>query len=118
MIPDSTKQALVQSAREMRRKPTPAEEKLWAALRGKGLTGLKFRRQHVVGSFIADFYCASARLVVEVDGGIHDLQVDDDAARTRQLADYGYRIIRFRNDQVLNALEDVLTQIVAAALNP
>ena len=105
-------------AREMRRSPTIAEEILWGALRGRQLSGLKFHRQHVIGPFIADFYCASARLVIEVDGDIHDLQADYDAARTRQFMDYGYRVIRFNNEMVINETEEVLSQILAAAQSP
>ena len=62
---------ILQAAREMRRNATPAEKVLWAELRDRRLAGLKFYRQDVIGPFIADFYCASARLVVEVDGDIH-----------------------------------------------
>jgi very-short-patch-repair endonuclease len=78
------------------------------------LKGLKFRRQHPLGPFIADFYCAARRLVVEIDGDIHDLQPERDAARTEQFKQYGYRLIRFRNKQVLNDIEDVLVAIEAA----
>ena len=103
-----------QRARELRQQMTPAEKLLWSRLRSKQLNGLKFRRQHPLGPFIADFYCAAHRLVVEVDGDIHDLQVERDAARTEQFEQHGYRVIRFRNEQVLNNIEDVLTAIKAA----
>ena len=63
---------LLHVARELRQKQTPAEEILWALLRRKNLVGLKFRRQQQLGPFIADFYCHRARLVVEVDGGVHE----------------------------------------------
>ncbi len=62
---------------------------------------LKFRRQLPLGPFIADFYCAARCLVVEIDGDIHDLQPERDAARTEQFEQHGYRVIRFRNEQVL-----------------
>lgn len=101
-------------ARELRREMTPAERLLWSRLRNRRLEGLKFRRQHPLGPFIADFYCAACRLVVEIDGDIHDLQPERDAARTEQFEQYGYRVIRFRNVQVLNDLEDVLAAIEAA----
>ena len=103
-----------QRARELRQEMTPAEKLLWSRLRSKQLNGLKFRRQHPLGPFIADFYCAAHRLVVEVDGDIHDLQAERDAARTEQFEQHGYRVIRFRNEQVLNNIEDVLTAIKAA----
>ena len=101
-------------ARELRREMTPAEKLLWSRLRNKQLNGLKFRRQHPLGPFIADFYCAARRLVVEVDGDIHDSQTERDAARTEQFEQYGYRVIRFRNEQVLNDIESVLAAIEAA----
>jgi very-short-patch-repair endonuclease len=65
---------ILRAARDIRHNATQAEEGLWVALRGRRLAGLKFRRQEVIGPFIADFYCASARLIVEVDGDIHDDQ--------------------------------------------
>lgn len=103
-----------QRARELRQQMTPAEKLLWSRLRNKQLNGLKFRRQHPLGPFIADFYCAARRLVVEIDGDIHDLQPERDAARTEQFEQYGYRVIRFRNEQVLNDIESVLAAIEAA----
>jgi very-short-patch-repair endonuclease len=102
-----------QRARELRQEMTPAEELLWSRVRNKQLHGLKFRRQHPMGPFIADFYCAARRLVVEIDGDIHDLHPERDAARTKQFEQYGYRVIRFRNEQVLNNIEDVLAAIEA-----
>ena len=105
-----------QRARELRQEMTPAEKLLWNCLRNKQLHGLKFRRQHPLGPFVADFYCAARRLVVEIDGDIHDLQPERDAARTEQFEQYGYRVIRFRNEQVLNDIESVLATIQAACL--
>jgi len=99
----------------MRKNQTQAEEMLWAALRGRKLAGLKFQRQHVLGTLIVDFYCAEARQIVEVDGGIHDYQANYDATRTRQLEDHGYQVIRFKDEMVLNDLENVLSQIEIAA---
>ena len=101
-------------AKELRQTMTLAENTLWQHLRNKQLNGLKFRRQHPLGPFIADFYCAACRLVIELDGAIHDTQQAQDAARTEQFEDYGYRVIRFHNDLVLNEIEQVLTAIVAA----
>ena len=104
------------SARRLRANPTRPEDDLWQALRDRKLGGLKFCRQKVIGRFIADFYCASARLVIEVDGDIHDYQKDVDAVRTRQFEDYGYAVIRFRNERVVDDIESVLDQIKACAL--
>jgi len=103
-----------QRAKEMRRQMTPAEEKLWQRLRAHRLGGLKFRRQHPLGPFIADFYCAEYRLVVEIDGGIHTQQAEHDQARTEQFEAYGYRVIRFKNTEVEQDIEKVLEKIIEA----
>ena len=94
---------------------TPAERLLWSRLRGKQLAGFKFRRQHpLLGRFITDFCCPAVRLVVEVDGDVHDWQQERDQARTEELERHGYRVIRFQNDQVLNEIEGVLAAIHTA----
>jgi very-short-patch-repair endonuclease len=103
------------AARRLRRNMTPAERKLWEALKGKKLGGLKFRPQHPVGPFILDFYCPARKLVVELDGGVHEEQAGYDEARTDQLENYGYRVIRFRNEEVLENLPAVLERILEAA---
>jgi very-short-patch-repair endonuclease len=90
---------------------TPAEHVLWQALRGGATDGLRFRKQHPVGRFVLDFYCAARKLAVEVDGGIHDEQRDLDAERTAALALRGIRVIRFRNEEVLGNLGDVVERI-------
>jgi len=106
--PKSTREA----ARHLRKHMTPAERALWQRLRRNQLDGWHFRRQHPVGSFIVDFFCAKAKLVVEVDGGIHQQQRAYDAERTRLLEGVkGYRVIRFSNDEVLNDIESVLARI-------
>jgi very-short-patch-repair endonuclease len=97
---------------------TPAESVLWQALRDRRLRGLRFRRQHPLGPFIVDFCCPQCRLIVELDGDVHESQAEYDAARTEQLAAYGYRVIRFRNEAVLNDLSTVLKQIAAVATAP
>lgn len=104
------------AALRMRWQPTPAEARLWQALRGQKLNGLRFRHQHPVGSFILDFYCPACKLVVELDGAVHSSQQAADAARTQQLEAHGYRVIRFHNDQVFKDLDGVLRQIERAAL--
>ncbi len=104
-----------QAARDLREKLTPAEEFLWQSLRNKQLNGLRFRSQHPVGNFILDFYCASCKLVIEVDGSIHDDQQDYDLARTQALETYGYFVIRFTNDEVLEDLALVLQKIAKVA---
>ena len=105
------------AARNLRQNMTPAEQVLWEALKGRQVAGLKFRCQHPVGPFILDFYCPARKLAVEVDGGVHDGQAECDAARTQQLNDYGYQVLRFRNDEVLNKLDSVLERVRQVALS-
>jgi very-short-patch-repair endonuclease len=97
---------------------TAAERVLWDALRDQRLGGLKFRRQHTAGQYYLDFYCPSRLLAVEVDGDVHDEQVEYDANRTAYHNSIGIRVIRFHNEQVLNHLNAVLEEIALAALNP
>ena len=103
------------AARRLRRNMTPAEQKLWEALKGKKLGGLKFRAQQPVGPFILDFYCPARKLVVELDGEVHEEQADYDEVRTQQLEGYGYRVIRFRSEEVREDLPTVLERILKAA---
>jgi len=107
---------VVQAAREARRKLTPAEQKLWEAIRGRKLAGLKFRRQHPYGRFILDAFCVEHQLEIEVDGGIH-LTPDQfayDNVRTEYLTLHGIRVLRFTNEQVLDHLDEVLNDILEA----
>ncbi len=106
-----TAEAIQQRAKQLRREQTPAEQKLWAALRYKQLEGLRFRRQHPIGRFIVDFCCVAHKLVIEVDGDSHALQANYDEARTAHLQDLGYKIIRFTNDQIHHQLDAVLAEI-------
>jgi very-short-patch-repair endonuclease len=108
---------IIAAARRLRLNLTPAEQKLWQALSKRQLNGMKFRCQHPVGPFIVDFYCPEHRLVIELDGSIHDQQTEQDTARTAQLNQFGYHVIRFRNETVLNDLEQVLHQILEATTN-
>ncbi len=98
-------------ARQLRRDQTDAERKLWMRLRNAQLAGLKFRRQFPIGDFIADFCCRDRWLVVELDGGQHATQVMKDARRTAILAEHGYRVVRFWDNEVLTNLEGVVDQI-------
>jgi very-short-patch-repair endonuclease len=106
---------VMHAAREHRKEPTPAEERLWLALRDGKLGGLNFRRQHPVGPFILDFYCAKKKLCIEVDGDVHDTQRERDQARTEALETLKIRVIRFRNEEVLYELPSVLERIAAAS---
>ena len=95
----------------LRRNATEAERALWEALRDRQIDGFKFRRQHPVGEFVADFYCAAARLVVEVDGPVHSESVEADRERERLLRERRYEVLRVTNDQVLGDLASVLDLI-------
>ncbi|MEZ4671279.1 MAG: DUF559 domain-containing protein [Anaerolineae bacterium] len=110
--------ALKPLARQMRHEPTPAEEALWEQIRNRKIHGLKFRRQHPIDRFIVDFYCAEAHLVVEVDGEIHDYTPDEDALRQAFLESRGLRVVRFRNEDVLQGMDNVLEQIEAVVNTP
>jgi very-short-patch-repair endonuclease len=92
---------------------TPVEQILWNKLRNRGLIGLKFRRQHPIGTYITDFYCAQHRLVIELDGEIHLGQIEQDAERTAQLEAHGYRVLRVWNEEVETDLEGVLRKIIS-----
>lgn len=98
-------------ARQMRRKPTLAEERLWQKLRNKQVLGFKFRRQHSIDRFIVDFYCGEAKLVIEVDGSIHQYTQEQDALRQKFLESLGLRVIRFANEEVFDCVEGVLESI-------
>ena len=106
--------AKLQRAKALRRNMTPAEKRLWTALRANRLQGFHFRRQQIIDGFIVDFYCHAAGLVVEVDGPVHDQQADYDAERDRVLSARGLRILRVHNSEVMQDLKDVLARIEAA----
>ena len=111
---------IVHAARELRQEATDAEARLWNALRGRRLAGLKFRRQHPYGRLVLDFFCVEHGLAVELDGNIHAelTQAARDAERTEFLQAHGIRVLRFKNDQVENEIETVLKQIEEAILIP
>ena len=111
---DPRRTATTPRARALRRDMTPAEAKLWGELRGRRLGEYKFRRQQPLGPFYADFYCAEARLVVELDGDTHVGREVEDAARTAFLASEGIAVIRFWNAEVHDNLEGVCTTILTA----
>ncbi len=105
--------SLKQIARELRRDQTDEEKELWRALRGRRFAGFKFRRQHTVGVCILDFYCADAKLAVELDGFQHGLPggIERDAAREKILADQGIEPLRFWNHQWRKNREGCLLEI-------
>jgi 5-methyltetrahydrofolate--homocysteine methyltransferase len=111
---------LKQFSIDMRNKPTDAEKVLWEQLSGKKLEGYKFRRQHIIGDYIADFICLKENIIIEIDGLIHQLpeNVASDLERTNWLNSQGYQVIRFTNNQVLFELDKVLTLICSALEAP
>ncbi len=108
----------LQLKRELRKNQTPAERVLWEALRNRKLNGMKWRRQANIDIFIADFLCPEHRLIIEVDGGIHDDQQERDSLRTEVIGDHDYTVIRFKNEEILHRLPDVLQRITALTSQP
>jgi very-short-patch-repair endonuclease len=106
----------LQYSRRLRREMTDAELKLWKVLRGRGLEGLKFRRQHPIPPYIADFCCVDKKLIVELDGSQHTAR--SDTVRTRILRSLGWTILRFWDHDVLMAIEAVVEGIWKAARGP
>ncbi|MBI3734781.1 MAG: endonuclease domain-containing protein [Chloroflexi bacterium] len=106
---------MLECAREMRHPQTAAEATLWRALRNRSQR-YKFRRQHPIDRFIVDFYCAEAKLCIEVDGDSHAerAQAEYDAARTAFLEEVGYRVIRFTNNDVCYSIHAVVNEILSA----
>ena len=104
----------IDKARALRHNQTDAQKKLWRHLRARGLAGCTFRRQHPIGPFIVDLVCMDAMLIVELDGGQHTEQHARDASRTEMLESFGYRVVRFWNDDVLLRTEQVLEQVLIA----
>lgn len=113
-----TSAGIQQRARELRHEMTRPEQLLWERLRDRQLGELKFRRQHPLVPFITDFYCAEKRMVLEIDGDIHDLQKEQDELRTRQFEEFGYRVIRFRNEEIETNIGLVLKKILEVCQSP
>ena len=110
MKTDPTRQ---EYAKLMRHNPTLAEQSLWRELRDRRLSGFKFRRQQQLGFYIVDFVCYEAKLIVELDGDIHDHPTHEisDSDRTVALNKLGFRLIRFWNDDVFDKMTFVLKRI-------
>ncbi len=104
---------IFRKAAELRMNMTEAEKLLWDGLKGKQIGGLRFRRQHPISRFIVDFYCHHAKLIVEIDGGIHlNEEVKEyDEGRTYELEQFGLKVIRFKNEEVLKHLDKVINRI-------
>ncbi len=101
----------ITNARERQKQATVSEGLLWSILRARQLCGLKFRREHPIGPFIADFACEEKKLVIEIDGGYHDQIVEQDISRENRLADLGWQVIRFIDKDVEQDLEAVARAI-------
>ena len=114
MQPEQT----IKRARRLRQTPTRTEEFLWTHLRDRQLANLRFRRQVPIGAYVVDFACLSARLVIEVDGGVHALRTFDDARRDGWLTGQGFTVLRFPNSDVLSRPSQVLAAIHDAASKP
>lgn len=104
----------IELARLFRKRPTPAEKTLWEKLRDRRLGGLKFKRQQHIGRYVADFYCAELKLVVELEGKIHETadQKEYDQVRFEELDARGLRVLRINNEEVLQCVENVLERIL------
>jgi very-short-patch-repair endonuclease len=92
---------------------TLAERCFWNACRKHQIGGYHFRRQQIIQGFIADFNCSKLKLVIEIDGGIHELQKDYDTLRDHIINQRGIKVIRFRNDEVINHMDTVIKQILS-----
>ena len=107
----NTDPRLIAFARQMRREPSPAEKLAWRLLRGHRMAGFRFRRQHPIEPYIADFYCAVARLVVEFDGDTHVGQEENDRIRTGFLGSRGLKVLRFWNSELFEDSKSVIETI-------
>ena len=104
---------LVNRTKKLRQSETEAEQIIWSWLRAKKLKGVKFRRQEPVGIYVVDFVSFEKKLIIEIDGGQHNIEVNkaNDEVRTEWLESQGFRVIRFWNNEVSSNLDGVITQI-------
>ncbi|MDE2112825.1 MAG: endonuclease domain-containing protein [Alphaproteobacteria bacterium] len=105
-------------ARSMRHMPTDAEKKFWWQVRDRRLAGFKFKRQYLVGPYIADFVCLDRKLIVELDGGQHAQQASYDRQREAFLRSRGFCVMRFWNDEVLTNMDGVIEGILLTLEGP
>ncbi len=102
---------ILEKARALRKNMTEAEKILWERLKNKQILNLRFRRQHPIDIFIADFYCHTVRLVIELDGNIHKMQKEYDEGRTAEMEQFEIKVIRFKNEEIENNIESVIEKI-------
>ncbi len=114
----NAKPHVFEKAKALRSSMTISEQYLWEQLKGKKILGLRFRPQHPIDIFIADFYCHSLKLVIEIDGGIHknNEQKKYDIGREAELSDLGIEVIRFTNKEVINHINEVVDEITKYCL--
>jgi len=110
-VSPEVKRKVLESVRQFRKEPTKSEHLLWQALRGKKLDGIKFRRQQPVGNFVVDFYNSTYRLVIEVDGSVHEDQIEFDQAWQDILEELGLNILRLNAESVEKNLPSALGEI-------
>lgn len=114
-MPETTRNRILKShAQNLRKNMTLEEQRLWYFLRNRQLNGIKFRRQQIIGHYIADFVSMEHKLIIELDGGQHAEQIAYDNQRTEFLNEQDYRVIRFWNNEVLQNTEAVLNEILKA----
>jgi very-short-patch-repair endonuclease len=106
-----TPKYIVKVARDLRKEETNAESSLWEELRNRRLGGYKFRRQYGIERYVADFYCSDARLVIEVDGPIHQKQTEQDKCREEEIIQRDITVIRFSNNEIIKDIKAVLQKI-------
>ena len=111
------KQSIFKLAKELRKSETEAEKILWSKLNRNQILGLQFRRQHPINIFIADFYCVRIKLIIEVDGSIHEIveNQEHDLGRAQILNDFGITLIRFSNKQIFDEIDSTVEQIITIA---
>ncbi len=102
---------MIHRAGQLRQEMTPAEKRLWDAIRNNQLQGVSFRRSHAIGRYIADFCSPRQKLIIELDGNPHHTRQEADATRTQYLEALGYRVLRFWNSRVMEDLNGVLLEI-------
>ena len=108
-----TRKEIKEFRKELRNHLTPAEAFLWKYLKSKRFEGRRFTKQHSIGNFIVDFYCPSEKMIIELDGNVHNNQIaeDYDKKRTLYLNSLGYKVLRFENKMVFDNLDSVLMEI-------
>ncbi len=111
------KHYLMERRRALRQRSTQAEHVFWQLVRNGKLSGLKFKRQHSIGNYIVDFYCASKKLVIELDGEIHETEAQNikDGIRDKNLNEMNFTVLRFKNDEIFDSIEFVKQRILSVS---